>query len=109
MAKNQDLIKSITDKLAGKKKTEENKLETEVLVETETKAHELSATVHVAKDVIKVGNQFKIVEIEYDLVSKTGKIIHVSTLDNHIVGKRFELGREGLDSIVQRNKKHGVK
>jgi microcompartment protein CcmL/EutN len=99
--KNKDVIKNIVDKVDKFLKKEEAVTEINERVE---EVKEKIIEKQTAIDVLKVGKEYKVVVLEYDLVTKTGKVLDVYDFDNVSAGMAFNLGRNGIESIVKRNK-----
>lgn len=103
--KNKDFIKSISDRFI-KPKQEENAIPVTSSLESVKKLELTPVANKTALDVVKIGRDFVVVEIEYNLDSMEARVVSSTALDNRVVGLAFEHGRSGLESITNRNKRH---
>jgi hypothetical protein len=107
--KNKDLLKTISDRFIKPKK-EENEEGIPTLANAgpvEVKATPIENKT--ALDVVKIGKDFMVIEIEYNLDTMEAKVLSSTMLDNRVVGLAFQHGRSGLESITNRNKKHNTR
>src|SRR5574343_229171 len=94
--KNKDILKTISERFIKPKATEDSV--SEVKTETVPKTIEVTpVNKKVALDVVSLGKDYLIVEIEYDLDTMTAKVLSSTPLDNRVAGLAFQHGRSGLE------------
>lgn len=102
--KNKDILKTISERFIKPKVTEDSV--TEVKTETVLQNVEVTpAKKHIAFDVISMGKDYLIVEIEYDLNTMTSTLLSSTPLDNRVAGLSFQHGKSGLEGVVNRTKR----
>lgn len=102
--KNKDILKTISERFIKPKVTENT---VDIVTETQVKVDVTPVETHRALDVVQVGRDYLIVELEYDLNTMTAKIVSSTNLDNRVAGLSFQHGKTGLDSVVRRSKLKG--
>jgi hypothetical protein len=106
--KNKDLLKTISDRFIKPKVEEEpaKNTTTELIDDKVFKSKVVTPTAsNVALDVVKIGRDYYVVEIEYNLDTMQATVLSSTVLDNKVVALSFGHGKSGIDSIITRNKR----
>lgn len=106
--KNKDLLKTISDRFI-KPKVEEEQVTNTTTEQIDDKVFKTKVvtptTSNVALDVVKIGRDYYVVEIEYNLDTMQANVLSSTILDNKVVALSFGHGKSGIDSIITRNKR----
>lgn len=104
---NKDILKTISEKfIKNKEEPIEEPDNLAVLVSEKGQEIPISPTeLKYAVDVVQLGREFLVVKIKYDLTTKRSEIVEVMPFDNKISALSFELGKNGILSIAERNKR----
>lgn len=102
--KNKDLLNAIADRFI-KPKTEEIKFVEEKPAETKVATKTSSVSNKLALDVTKIGRDYYVIEIDYNLDTMEAKVVASNILDNKVVALSFGHGKSGIESIINRNKR----
>lgn len=106
--KNKDLLKTISDRFI-KPKQEVQTVQEEPSLSSVGLPAMVPSESKIALDVVKVGRDYMVVEIEYNLDTMDAKVLSSTLIDNKVVGLAFQHGRSGLESITNRNKKQNAR
>lgn len=108
MSKNKDLLKSISDRFI-KPRAEDSETTEATAAQIEDKAFKTKVVTptknQIALDVTKIGKDYYVVEIEYNLDTMQANVLSSTVLDNKVVALSFGHGKTGIDSIITRNKR----
>lgn len=106
--KNKDLLKTISDRFI-KPKVEEELVTNTTTEQIDNKVFKSKVvtpnTSNIALDVVKIGRDYYVVEIQYNLDTMQANVLSSTILDNKVVALSFGHGKSGIDSIITRNKR----